>query len=158
MQLQNYIEEVVGHMQQKGIETSFVSLLNHFKDVKIYIKEHFNKDGLLKALLLEFERPFEDGLLENVKQLKRLDDLDIPIHSEELNVEKSYHQVSDNFQKLNVYVYETYPGDVKLRGFLTHILMILQDLGEHYYHKAIKERDNNKTDNPKKVNKDRVLQ
>ena len=66
MQLQNYIEEVVGHMQQKAIETSFVSLLNHFKDVKIYIKEHFNKDGLLKALLLEFERPFEDGLLENV--------------------------------------------------------------------------------------------
>ena len=58
-------------------------------------------------------------------------------------------------------MYETYPGDVKLRGFLTHILMILQDLGEHYYHKAIKERDDDKTDkkdNPKKPNKDRVLQ
>ena len=39
--------------------------------------------------------------------------------------------------------------------------MILQDLGEHYYYKAIKERDDDKTDkkdNPKKPNKNRVLQ
>ena len=80
------------------------------------------------------------------------------IDSEELNIEKSYHKLSDSFHKLNPYIYETYRDDVKLRAFLTHILMILQDLGEHYYHKAIKERDNDKTYNPKKVNKDRVLQ
>ena len=145
-------------MQQKELERSFISLLNHFKDIKIYIKEHFNKDGLLKGLLLEFERPYEDGLLESVKQLKRLDELDIPIDSEELNIEKSYHKLSDNFQKLNTYMYETYRDDIKSRGFLTRILMVLQDLGEHYYWKEIREQNKDKTDNPKKDNKDRVLQ
>ena len=145
-------------MQQKELERSFISLLNHFKDIKIYIKEHFNKDGLLKGLLLEFERPYEDGLLESVKQLKRLDELDIPIDSEELNIEKAYHKLSDNFQKLNTYMYETYRDDIKSRGFLTRILMVLQDLGEHYYWKEIREQNKDKTDNPKKDNKDRVLQ
>ena len=145
-------------MNQEELERSFISLLNHFKDIKIYIKEHFNKDGLLKGLLLEFERPYEDGLLESVKQLKRLDELDIPIDSEELNIEKSYHKLSDNFQKLNTYMYETYRDDIKSRGFLTRILMVLQDLGEHYYWKEIREQNKDKTDNPKKDNKDRVLQ
>jgi len=145
-------------MQQKELERSFISLLNHFKDIKIYIKEHFNKDGLLKGLLLEFERPYEDGLLESVKQLKRLDELDIPIDSEELNIEKAYHKLSDNFHKLNTYIYEIYRDDIKLREFLTHILMVLQDLGEHYYWKEIREQNKDKTDNPKKDNKDRVLQ
>ena len=148
-------------MNQEELERSFISLLNHFKDIKIYIKEHFNKDGLLKGLLLEFERPYEDGLLESVKQLKRLDELDIPIDSEELNIEKAYHKLSDTFHKLNTYIYEIYRNNIKLREFLTHILMILQDLGEHYYYKEIRQRDNDKTDkkdNPKKPNKDRVLQ
>ena len=145
-------------MNQEELERSFISLRKHFVDIKVYIKEHFNKDGLLKGLLLEFERPYEDGLLESVKQLKRLDELDIPIDSEELNIEKSYHKLSDNFQKLNTYMYETYRDDIKSRGFLTRILMVLQDLGEHYYWKEIREQNKDKTDNPKKDNKDRVLQ
>ena len=145
-------------MNHQELERSFISLRKHFVDIKVYIKEHFNKDGLLKGLLLEFERPYEDGLLESVKQLKRLDELDIPIDSEELNIEKSYHKLSDNFQKLNTYMYETYRDDIKSRGFLTRILMVLQDLGEHYYWKEIREQNKDKTDNPKKDNKDRVLQ
>ena len=145
-------------MNQEELERSFISLLKHFKNIKIYIKEHFNKDGLLRGLLLEFERPYEDGLLESVKQLKRLDELDIPIDSEELNIEKAYHKLSDNFHKLNTYIYEIYRDDIKLREFLTHILMVLQDLGEHYYWKEIREQNKDKTDNPKKDNKDRVLQ
>jgi hypothetical protein len=36
--------------------------------------------------------------------------------------------------------------------------MVLQDLGEHYYWKEIREQNKDKTDNPKKDNKDRVLQ
>ena len=148
-------------MNHQELERSFISLRKHFVDIKVYIKEHFNKDGLLRGLLLEFERPYEEGLLENIKQLERLDELDIPIDSEELNIEKSYHKLSDSFHKLNPYIYETYQDDIKLRAFLTHILMILQDLGEHYYYKAIRERDDDKTDkkdNPKKPNKNRVLQ
>jgi len=145
-------------MNQEELERSFISLLKHFKNIKIYIKEHFNKDGLLRGLLLEFERPYEDGLLESVKQLKRLDELDIPIDSEELNIEKAYHKLSDTFHKLNTYIYEIYRDDIKLREFLTHILMVLQDLGEHYYWKEIREQNKDKTDNPKKDNKDRVLQ
>ena len=132
-------------MNHQELERSFISLQKHFVDIKVYIKEHFTKDGLL----------------QNIKQLERLDKLDIPIDSEELNIEKAYHKLSDSFHKLNPYIYETYRDDIKLRAFLTHILMILQDLGEHYYYKAIKERDDNKTDkkdNPKKPNKDRVLQ
>ena len=145
-------------MNHQELERSFISLRKHFVDIKVYIKEHFNKDGLLRGLLLEFERPYEDGLLENIKQLERLDELDIPIDSEELNIEKSYHKLSDNFQKLNTYMYETYRDDIKSRGFLTRILMVLQDLGEHYYWKEIREQNKDKTDNPKKDNKDRVLQ
>ena len=59
-------------MNHQELERSFISLRNHFVDIKIYIKEHFNKDGLLRGLLLEFERPYEDGLLENIKQLESL--------------------------------------------------------------------------------------
>ena len=145
-------------MNHQELERSFISLRKHFVDIKVYIKEHFNKDGLLRGLLLEFERPYEDGLLENIKQLERLDELDIPIDSEELNIEKAYHKLSDNFHKLNTYIYEIYRDDIKLREFLTHILMVLQDLGEHYYWKEIREQNKDKTDNPKKDNKDRVLQ
>jgi len=145
-------------MNHQELERSFISLRKHFVDIKVYIKEHFNKDGLLRGLLLEFERPYEDGLLENIKQLERLDELDIPIDSEELNIEKAYHKLSDTFHKLNTYIYEIYRNNIKLREFLTHILMVLQDLGEHYYWKEIREQNKDKTDNPKKDNKDRVLQ
>ena len=72
-------------MNHQELERSFISLRKRFVDIKVYIKEHFNKDGLLRGLLLEFERPYEEGLLENIKQLERLDELDIPIDSVEVN-------------------------------------------------------------------------
>ena len=36
-------------MNHQELERSFISLRKHFVDIKVYIKEHFNKDGLLRA-------------------------------------------------------------------------------------------------------------
>jgi hypothetical protein len=143
-------------MDKNQMEISYATLLDKFKDIQKYIKSELDKDGLLKALLIEFEKPFEDGLISDVKRIQHLDELNISTDEDEIEIEKSYHMIIDNFQRLNTYIFQRYPKDRKLREFLTHILMVIQDLGEHYYWKAIKERDSGNT--VEKANDDRVLQ
>ena len=62
MELQTYTKEG-GYMEKRQMEISYATLLDKFKDIQKYIKSELDKDGLLKALLIEFEKPFEDGLI-----------------------------------------------------------------------------------------------
>ena len=145
-------------MKKSQMSVSYTTLFDEFQDISKYIKEKFNKDGILKALLIEFEKPFEDGLISDVRRLKHLDELNISTDEHEIKIEKSYRKIIDNFHKLNTHIFKEYHEDRKLKEFLTDILMVIQDLGEHYYWKAIERRDSGDMVEKEKSNNDRVLQ
>ena len=145
-------------MKKSQMSVSYTTLFDEFQDISKYINEKLSKDGILKALLIEFEKPFEDGLISDVRRLKHLDELNISTDEHEIKIEKSYRKIIDNFHKFNTHIFKEYHEDRKLKEFLTDILMVIQDLGEHYYWKAIERRDSGDMVEKEKSNNDRVLQ
>lgn len=127
-------------MDDKNLLACFTDLFDQSKELENYMRTNFEKDKHIIGILIDYKRPFEDGLLSDIKKLINLKKLEIDTTQEERYIERTFHTILDNFQKLNMYIYNKYEQDGEMRAVLTNILMRIEDLCEHYYWVRIKER------------------
>mgnify|MGYP000017426986 FL=1 len=129
-------------MDDKNLLACFTDLLDQSNTLEEYVRTNFEKDKHIIGILIGYKRPFEDGILSDIKKLKNLKKLNIDTTQEEQHIERTFHTILDSFQKLNMYIYNKYKDDSEMRAALTNILMRIEDLSEHYYWVRIKERQN----------------
>ena len=52
-------------------------------------------------------------------------------------LEKSFLKLYDEFLKLNLHIQTEHKSDILMKNMLTSILLVLEDVNEHYYYEEI---------------------